>query len=213
MSRFELNELELIQERMRNQVVIKDGFEKLDYFCGCDVSYGIDDDAIVAFVTLDNDFNIVEKKKFYDKATFPYIPAFLSFREGPLIINNYTRLKVTPDVLFIDGHGIAHPRRLGLASYVGVKLHLPTIGIAKKNLCSEIPSLPVNPSEKSPMYMDGLEVGHVMKTEKGSNCIYVSPGNLISVPSSIMVVERMLKGHKLPEPSRLAHELTRDAKN
>lgn len=207
----DLKALERIQEAMRGQVKLEDGFESLDLFCACDVSYD-ENDATVAFVTLSKDFEIMEKKIFQDEASVPYIPTFLSFREGPLLIDNFHELKVQPDMLFIDGHGIAHPRELGLASFVGVKLNVPTIGIAKKNLCSEIPAMPSEECDALPMYMHGKMVGHVVKSTKGSKPIYVSPGHLISVDSAVKVVKMMLKGHKLPEPSRLAHQLTREAR-
>lgn len=204
----DLEALRQIQRKMSNKLRIIDDFEVLNLFCGCDVSYQ-DDDAFIAFVTLNQDFNVVEERYFKSKANFPYITSFFAFREGPLIINSFSKLHHKPDILFIDGHGIAHPERMGLASYIGVKLNFPTIGIAKKNLSASLSKYPSKLNEKSELFNeDQQKVGYVIKTAKESKAIYISPGNLISIDSAVNVVLKMLHGHKLPEPSRQAHLLS-----
>jgi len=208
MNSTDLANLRQIQRKMSNELRLTDNFKGLNLFCGCDVSYR-DDRAFIAFVTLDQNFNTVEEITFISEASFPYVASFFAFREGPLIINNFAKLHHKPDILFIDGHGIAHPERMGLASYVGVKLNFPTIGIAKKNLSTSLSKYPSTLNEKCIMYdKEQKMVGYVIKTAKESKPIYISPGNLVSIDSAATIVLRMLQGYKLPEPSRRAHLLS-----
>lgn len=208
MNSTDLTNLRQIQRKMSTELRLADDFKDLNLFCGCDVSYR-NNRAFIAFMTLDQNFNIVEENAFISEATFPYIATFFAFREGPLIINHFPKLQHKPDVLFIDGHGIAHPEKMGLASYVGVKLNFPTIGIAKKNLSTSLSNYPSTLNEKSIMYDEEQKiVGYAIKTRKESKPIYISPGNLVSIDSAATIVLRMLQEHKLPEPSRRAHLLS-----
>ena len=207
----ELAALRQIQRKMSNEVRLTNDFKDLNLFCGCDVSYR-DKRAFIAFVTLDQNFYVIEERIFTSKVTFPYIASFFAFREGPLIIQHFPKLEHKPDILFIDGHGIAHPEKMGLASYVGVTLNFPTIGIAKKNLSTSLSEYPKKIKEKGIMYNEEQKiVGYIIKTSKDSKPIYISPGNLISIESAAAIVLRMVHGHKLPEPSRRAHLLSRQA--
>jgi deoxyribonuclease V len=134
--------------------------------------------------------------------TFPYIPTFLSFRELPAILKTYKKLTTQPDLFLIDGQGIAHPRRAGLAVHVGVSLDIPTIGVAKSPLIGVY---------KKPMHgVEGLftgkkQIGWVIKPGKQYKPLFISPGHKISLESSVYMVIRCLKKHKLPEPLRYAH--------
>lgn len=138
--------------------------------------------------------------------TFPYIPGFLGFREAPILIEAFRKLTLRPDLLFVDGHGICHPRRLGVASHVGVLLDLPTIGVAKSILIGE-PLYPLGyeAGSQTPLYWKNGVVGMLVRTKKGCLPLVVSPGHKISLERAVEMVFFCTKKHRLPEPTRLAH--------
>lgn len=140
------------------------------------------------------------------KVEFPYIPTLLSFREADPIDKVFRQLKRRPDVLMVEGHGIAHPYGCGLASHVGVILKIPTIGVAKKLLCGEQAEYK---GCQAPIYFCGKLVGAALITRLGCKPIYVSVGNMITIKQSIFVVYHCIRGQRMPEPLRLAHLLTR----
>lgn len=141
----------------------------------------------------------VEKKYAVLEAKFPYIPGFLSYRESPVIVEAYNRLKIKPDILIIRGNGILHPRRIGLASHVGLLLNKPTIGIAKKLLCGTV--------REDSVYLDKDIIGKLVRIKKIGNPVIVSPGHLITVKTSVEIVKKFAKEpYKMPLPLALAHK-------
>jgi deoxyribonuclease V len=151
------------------------------------------------------------KSGYLTRARLPYIPGLLSFREGPAAINAIKALGIRPSLLFVDGCGINHPRRAGLASYVGVMLNIPTIGISKSVLCGEFRT-PIKEGEAEPLVYDNEVTGFVLKSKAGCRPIVVSPGNRVSLETSLDLACAYLSGHKLPEPCRLAHQHARQLK-
>ena len=141
---------------------------------------------------------------------FPYIPGLLAFREGPAILAAWEKLPTKPDLLLFDGQGIAHPRGIGIASHLGLWLDTPTIGVAKSRLYGYA-------SEVGPRFGDrielcderdpGLVIGAVLRTRQNSRPLYVSPGHLIDVEQAVTFVLACCRGHRLPEPTRWAHQL------
>jgi len=154
---------------------------------------------------------VIEKEFSETAVDLPYIPGLLAFREGPPMIETYKKLKRKPDILLVDGHGIAHPRGVGIASHVGVLLDIATIGIAKKRLVGDY-RIPDRVGESRPLLYKGKVVGNVLKSKKGCNPIFISPGNKISVESSLEIVKDCIREHKLPEPVRLAHNFVNQTK-
>jgi deoxyribonuclease V len=146
----------------------------------------------------------VERVFSIEQVIFPYIPTFLSFREGPAIMSAFEKLKNRPDILIVDGAGINHPRRAGIATHVGVALDVPTIGITKNLLCGSGKE-PVDTGEAAPLSFEGMQVGWLWRSSKRSRAIIVAPGHRVSLESSLSIVRSCLRGHKLPEPARLAH--------
>jgi deoxyribonuclease V len=146
----------------------------------------------------------VERVFSIDQVIFPYIPTFLSFREGPAIMSAFEKLKNRPDILMVDGAGINHPRRAGIATHIGVALDVPTIGITKKLLCGSGEE-PVDTGEAAPLIFEGRQVGWLLRSIKRSRAIIVAPGHRVSLESSLSIVRSCLRGHKLPEPAKLAH--------
>ena len=188
------------QLKMAKRVVLKDRIRKPRLIGGADQAF-FNTRVVSAIVVCDDKMKPQEKVHAVQKVTFPYIPGLLAYREGPPIIAAWKKLKQTPDVLLIDGQGIAHPRRAGLACYVGVKLNIPTIGVAKSRLCGEYEE-PEKMSSR--LFLEGEQVGWVLKTSTGSK-LFISPGHLVSIKSSLRIVRSCFRNHKLPEPLRLAH--------
>ena len=150
-------------------------------------------------------FTVVEVKEIHGRLGFPYIPGLLSFRESPLVLAAYEELSVTPDLLLVDGQGVAHPRRFGLACHLGLLLDIPTIGCAKSRLCGrhEVPE--IEPGSYTEL-VDGDEtIGVALRTKLRTNPIYVSIGHKVDLDSAIHWVLECCRGYRLPEPTRLAH--------
>ncbi len=140
-------------------------------------------------------------------ASFPYVPGLLTFREAPAILAALAGLRVEPDVLLFDGQGYAHPRRFGLASHLGVVLGRPTIGCAKSRLVGEFAETPDEVGASSPLVVGDEVVGAALRTRPGHEPLFVSPGHMISVESSIGIVRACCRdGAFLPVPTGAAHD-------
>ena len=153
------------------------------------------------------DFGLVEKTSAVRRAAFPYIPGLLSFREAPACIAAVEKLKTEPDIFIIDGQGIAHPRRLGLAAHLGLFFDRPTVGCAKSRLTGTFDSPPPQKGSYS-LLKDGNEVlGAVVRTRTGVKPVFVSVGNKCRLQDAIEIVLVCAVKYRLPEPTRLAHQL------
>ena len=147
----------------------------------------------------------VEVRKASGKLTLPYIPGLLSFRESPLILAACRMVSLTPDLILVDGQGIAHPRRVGLASHLGLFLEIPTIGCAKSLLCGKHVVPGEKPGDYSEIVDRGETIGVALRTKARVKPIYVSTGHLIGLEPAIHRVLDCCRGYRLPEPTRLAH--------
>ena len=162
--------------------------------------------AIGAVVVLNYpELRLVETKVVNGKLDFPYIPGLLSFRESPLTLAACERLTITPDLILVDGQGIAHPRRLGLASHLGLFLNTPTIGCAKSLLCGQHEVPGEKPGSYAEVVDRGEVIGAVLRTNLGVKPIYVSIGHKVDLQAAIYWVLECCRGYRLPEPTRLAH--------
>ncbi|VVB51176.1 Endonuclease V [uncultured archaeon] len=199
------------QKLVSEQVIIRDDFGELHLIGGADQAF-IDERIISCIVVLDHISLELKEYVFSIQAVnYPYIPTFLSFREGPSIVSAFKKLKTKPDILMVDGAGINHPRSAGIATHIGVALDVPTIGITKKILCGsgEEPSCV---GEATPLIYEGRDVGWLLKSQKRSRPIVVAPGHLVSLKSSLSIVKACIRSHKLPEPIRLAHNYVSEFK-
>jgi deoxyribonuclease V len=149
--------------------------------------------------------DIVEVEEAHSKIGFPYVPGLLSFRESPLILAACEKLCNVPDLVLVDGQGIAHPRRFGLASHVGLLLDLPTIGCAKSILCGQHQSLGEEAGSQAELLDRGEIIGAALRTKSRVKPIYVSVGHRIDLVSALGWVMKCCRGYRLPEPTRLAH--------
>ena len=140
------------------------------------------------------------------RASIPYIPGYLGFREVPALLVAWAKLDPKPDLVLVDGHGIAHPRGFGIAAHLGVVLDIPSIGVAKSPLVGA-PAAPLGeePGSEQPLVWKGRRLGTVLRTKRRSNPLWISVGNRVSLDSAVDWVKRCLAGYRLPEPTRQAH--------
>lgn len=145
-----------------------------------------------------------------ENVRFPYVPGFLSFREGHAFISAIRELKPVPDVIIVDGHGIAHPLGCGIASHIGVLIDIPTIGCAKSRLVGEYSDPGQKKGQWSPLMYEEERVGAVLRTRDNVKPVFVSPGHLVDLNSSVAIVLQSLTQYRLPEPMRRADHLTKE---
>jgi deoxyribonuclease V len=151
------------------------------------------------------ELDVVEVKEAQSRIGFPYVPGLLSFREAPLILTACEKLSSVPDLVVVDGQGIAHPRRFGLASHVGLLLDLPTIGCAKSILCGAHRPVGEEAGSQAELLDKGELIGAALRTKSRVKPVYVSVGHRISLTSALEWVMKCCRGYRLPEPTRLAH--------
>lgn len=201
----DLNELEVIQRRLAKRVIEKDVFKREDLICGVDVAYKRDYACACAAVFKNKKF--IEAKFQIERVRFPYLPGFLSFREGPITIKVIEKLENRPDITIFDGNGILHPRLCGLATHVGILLNIPTIGFAKTLLYGRMRTEPKKLGEYIPVIDREKVIGACLKNTKRSKPVFVSIGHMISLKTAIRIVlENSI--FRIPEPVRKAHELS-----
>lgn len=176
---------------------------------GIDVSY--DDTSKLMFagvVVMSGDGRqVLETATAAARIRFPYIPGLLSFRETPAVIKAWTKLKALPDCLICDGHGLAHPRRFGLACHLGVLLRLPSIGCAKSLLVGTHRQPGKRRGSLEPLLDHGERIGAVLRTRHGVAPVFVSQGDRIGLDAAVQTVLDTCGGYRLPEPTRRAHLL------
>ena len=149
---------------------------------------------------------LVEAKVVHGEVDFPYVPGLLSFREAPLVLKAFNILETVPDLVLIDGQGIAHPRRIGLASHLGLFLDVPTIGCAKSRLCGSHGELGDVAGSNTKLIDDGEIIGVALRTKLRTKPLYISVGHRIDLPTAVHWVLKCCRGYRLPEPTRLAHQ-------
>lgn len=160
------------------------------------------------------ELSVVDRAAYLWSTPFPYVPGLLAFREGPALLRAWEHLRVLPDLLLFDGHGRAHPRGFGLASHMGVWLGRPSIGVAKSRLCGRHSDVGPLAGDSTDLWDEGDPhriLGRVLRTHPRMKPVYVSVGHLIDLEHAVEFVRQCLRGHRIPEPCRLAHQLARRA--
>lgn len=199
-----------IQRELARRVIEEDQLGEVRFVAGVDVGFeGAGNKTARAAVVVLNlaDLQPVDSAIARMPVTFPYIPGLLSFRELPVLLRALEQLETTPDVFIVDGHGRAHPRRMGIACHLGVLLDLPTIGCAKSILCGKADG-PVNQvGAWSPLSDGAEEIGAALRTREKTRPVYVSIGHRVSLARAIDLVLQCCKRYRLPETTRYAHRV------
>lgn len=208
----DLQEAVQIQEALKDRIILKRTFPELRTIGGGDVAYSKNRNllygaiAVLSFPKMEP----LDIAAAYGKNPLPYIPGLLSFREGPILIKTFQRLRIKPDVMIFDGQGIAHPRGFGLASHMGLWFDMPSIGCAKTPLLSEFISPDSSKGSFELIRREGKEVGAVLRTREKVKPLFVSPGHRIDLRTSIQLVLETCQGFRIPEPLRKAHQASRN---
>src|SRR5262245_1836081 len=198
-----------VQRRLRNLVRLRPLARPVNTIAGADISFNRFSETVYAGIVVLSlpDLRLIETAGVRRVANFPDIPGLLSFREAPSMLEAWEKLKTKPDVLMLDGQGIAHPRRCGIACHVGVLLDWPTVGCAKSILVGRYGDLGLEAGSRSPLVDKGEQVGVARRTKNKVSPVYVSPGHLLDIDSAVGLVLRSATNCRLPEPTRQAHLL------
>ncbi|MCK5011449.1 MAG: deoxyribonuclease V, partial [Deltaproteobacteria bacterium] len=195
-----------IQTDLRKRIVRRDTFDEIRVVAGADVSFDKKkNEGYGGVITYSfPELNEIERKGARKKLTFPYIPGLLTFREAPVLLEAFASLKIEPDLILFDGQGLAHFRRMGLATHMGILLNKPTIGCAKSRLIGTFEEPGEDVGCYSTLLDSGETVGTVLRTRKRVHPIFVSQGNMISLETSIEIVLKCVDGYRIPKPTREA---------
>ena len=202
-----------IQRRLRDELARGEPItlDEIHTVAGVDASYREIGRAAIAVFSFP-DLALLEEVTATKEAPFPYIPGLLAFREGPVALAAYERLTIQPDLLIFDAHGYAHPRRMGLASHLGVYLDRPSIGCAKSRLTGKYEEPGPEPGAWSSLMSGREEIGRVVRTKARVKPVFVSVGYRITLPLAVEVILQCVRGYRLPEPTRIADRLTKQGR-
>ncbi|HID88309.1 MAG TPA: deoxyribonuclease V [Anaerolineae bacterium] len=200
-------EAKQLQQRLRDRIQIEPIAGPVHWIAGVDVSVrgeiskaGV---VVLSFPELEPTEAVTAERP----VEFPYIPGLLAFREGPVVLDAMEKLRHRPDLVIFDAHGLSHPRRMGLATHLGVLLDLPSIGCAKSRLCGEHEEPPLERGGWVPLFDGEKVIGAVLRTRTGVHPVYVSVGHRVDLESAVEWVLRCCTRYRLPEPTRWAHRV------
>jgi deoxyribonuclease V len=196
-----------IQKELRKRLRLRAPKTPFKTVAAADVSYSRTDERLfAAFLTFSYpDLTLLETATARGRSFFPYIPGLLSFREAPILLKALSKLSRKPDVILIDGQGIAHPRSMGIASHLGILLRLPSIGCAKSRLFGKEAEPGPERGSFVPLREQEKTVGMIVRTRTGVKPVYVSPGHKMDLETSVKIVLSLCRGYRIPEPLRQAH--------
>lgn len=210
----DLREAAAIQKSLAEGVILQGALESTRYIAALDASHPtrfskVQGASVAAAVLWDRQTGEVKEvaTAWMDEADlFPYVPGFLSFRESPVYLAALAQLSRRPEVLLVDGQGVAHPRGLGIAAHLGVHLDIPAIGVAKTLLFGKPESdLPKEAGSAVRLVNENVQIGWVYRSRKGVQPLFVSPGHRVGMEESLAFVRSLVDKTRLPEPLRLAH--------
>ncbi|MFC1734087.1 endonuclease V [candidate division KSB1 bacterium] len=199
------SKLKLEQIKLAEKVLTNDVFDEINYIGGCDQAFTDDNKIISSVVVLDKNMKVIDSATAVVECKMPYIPGYLFYREAPAILEAFNKLKQKPDILIVDSNGILHPRRIGMASHVGVVLDIPTIGVAKNLMMGRVSDGKIEVDKE----IRAVEV----RTREHAKPLFVSPGHKISLRTAVELVKKsIIHPHKLPEQLHLAHRFANKKK-
>ncbi|NJB84727.1 deoxyribonuclease V [Lewinella marina] len=198
-----------LQRELRERIILQPLPGPIRRIAGADISFNLYSDVFyAAIVVLDYEsLEVVDTAYYTETVSFPYIPGLLSFREIPTLLRAWEQLKEKPNVTMVDGHGIAHPRRMGIATHFGLATGSPTLGCAKKILTGSYPTLGPESGATSLIQDRGEAVGYALRSKPRTNPLFISPGHLLDLDGALDIARHCLGRYKLPEPTRLAHQM------
>lgn len=201
-----------LQKKLRQEIILEPFIKDIRYLAGCDISMNLYSTKVFAgFVILSYpELEMVDHAVIEDTVVFPYIPGLLSFREIPPLLKAWNNLKIKPDIICVDGVGIAHPRRMGIATHLGLALDMPTIGISKSLLTGTYENL--GETKGSSAYLvDSYDptaiIGIALRTKDKVNPVFISPGYKVILEDAERIIRTCIGKYRIPEPTRLAHEM------
>ena len=199
-----------IQRRLARKVIRESSFRKPSAIAGIDVAYAGGRARAAVVLMRYPDLAVIERVVSQGPLTFPYVPGLLSFREGPVILQALSQLANPPELLIFDGQGIAHPRRLGIASHIGLLVDRPSIGCAKTRLIGAYEEPGRERGSLSHLVDREEVIGVVVRTRSNVKPVFVSVGHRIGLQDAVEYVLNCCRGVRLPEPVRLADKLSRE---
>jgi deoxyribonuclease V len=201
-----------LQERLRARVILDDQFKKIRTVAGADLAFDPATDTAFAGVIVYHfpELEEVERRYARRKLRFPYVPGLLSFRESPVLLAGFAKLRTEPDLILIDGHGLAHPRLFGIACHIGVLFDKPTIGCGKSLLVGEYKEPAAREGSSSPLIYRNLRAGTVLRTRSEVKPIFVTQGHRVSLDTAVRMVRACTDGFRIPKPTREADHYVRD---
>ncbi len=207
-----ISEAKVVQSVLKNKVRISSLSKKPRFIAGIDAAFFGDQIIGAACLFRYPEVTLVGEAYAVMKNLFPYVPGFLSFREGPVIIETIQKLPIKPDVILFDGQGVAHPLGLGIASHIGVLLNIPAIGCAKSRLVGEYTEPAAQRGSWSLLFYHDEPVGAVLRTKDRVKPLFISPGHKIDLKASIDIVLSCISKYRIPEPLRRADFLSKKIK-
>lgn len=197
-----------IQNELKQKITLEHLSSKINTIAGADISFNKFSSTVYAgIVTLSfPQLKILSYALVKAEVNFPYVPGFLAFREVPALLKAWNLLSEKPDVLIVDGHGIAHRRRMGIAAHFGALTNQCTMGCAKKILFGKYNEPGLNKFDYSPIYDKQEIIGWVYRSKNNVKPIFISPGNKMNIQDSLTIISQCLGKYRIPEPTRVAHE-------
>ncbi|RYY49819.1 MAG: deoxyribonuclease V [Chitinophagaceae bacterium] len=200
------------QLALREQINISERRLHIKTIAGADISHNRFSSEIFAGIILLTypGLEVIGYSLAKSTVAFPYIPGYLAFREVPALMKAWDQLAMKPDVVMMDGHGIAHPRRLGIAAHFGALTGVPSLGCAKKKLTGSFEAPGEAAGSSSPLLDREEQIGTVLRTKSLTKPVFVSPGNGMGLRNAVQITKKCLRHYRLPEPTRLAHQFVNE---
>ncbi len=204
-----ISEATTIQNDLRSRQQIIHREAPITTIAGADISLNLHSPTIYAGIILLNypDMRPLAYSLVKAETHFPYVPGFLAFREVPALVDVWQQMDVKPDVLVVDGHGIAHPRRMGIAAHFGALTGQTSMGCAKNPLCGRYDEPAPTRGSYNIIYDKGEAIGHALRSKEKTAPVYISPGQGLNLEDSLAIAKHSLGKYRIPEPTRRAHEL------
>lgn len=201
-----------LQKEMRHQLRLQPLQKEIKTIAGADISFNKYSTTVYAGIVVMHfpSLQVIKTSGITDETTFPYIPGLLAFREVPALSKAWNGLKQKPDVLVLDGHGIAHPRRMGIAAHFGVAMQTTTMGCAKSLLTGKYIEPGMEAGSVTDLFHKDELIGKVLRTKKNVKPVFISPGNLMTMDESLELIKKCVGKYRIPEPTRLAHNFVNE---